>query len=131
MQRSDVPVVLVIEPATGIQDHTMDLQRAGLQVIRLSATTATTSAVLAAAPALIVAPLETTYRTLDLIRQLRINDGIRAIPIIIYGVRLTAADIEAIALAGALFLQLEPHDGDKLVAAVRGTLAASSAAQRL
>jgi hypothetical protein len=51
----------------------------------------------------------------------------RSPPVIVYGYGLSAEEIEHAARAGALWLQLEPSDGTKLVAAIRGVLAASSA----
>jgi hypothetical protein len=47
------------------------------------------------------------------------------IPIVIYGHQLRPQDIEDAARVGALWLHIEPADGARLVAAVRGLFAAS------
>jgi CheY-like chemotaxis protein len=63
--------------------------------------------------------------TLDLARRLRQNQEARLIPFVIYGHHLHPQDIEDATRVGALCLQVEPTDGARLVAAVRGLLAAS------
>jgi hypothetical protein len=61
---------------------------------------------------------------LDLVSRLRTEARPRGIPIpvIVYGYGLSAHDIERAATIGAMWLQLEPSDGTKLVAAIRGVL---------
>ena len=80
-------------------------------------------------PAIIAIELdgERSAGALELAPRLR-ADGARtmSIPVIVYGHRLSAADIERVATGGAMWLQLEPSDGPKLVAAIRGVLAAQT-----
>jgi CheY-like chemotaxis protein len=78
-------------------------------------------------PAIVAAELDGSGagRTLNLARRFRQDLRARPIPFIIYGHQLRPQDIEDAARAGALWLQIEPTDGARLAAAVRGLIAAS------
>lgn len=78
------------------------------------------------APAVVAAELDgDACTTLGLARRFRQNPDARLIPFIIYGHELRPRDIEEAARAGALWLQMEATDGPRLIAALRGLIAAS------
>lgn len=82
--------------------------------------------VLEQAPAVVAAELKGDgSTTLSLARRFRQTPEARLIPFIIYGHELRARDIQEAARAGALWLQMETTDGARLIAAVRGLIAAS------
>jgi hypothetical protein len=121
-------LVLLIEPhATRNQRHAQSLMRAGYRVSSVAAEGIDIGHVLQRRPAVIAAELDHSglVRTLNLAKRFRENPQARLIPFIIYGHQLRPRDIEDAARAGALWLQLEPTDGARLVAAVRGLIAAS------
>lgn len=64
--------------------------------------------------------------TLELARHLQSNDRARAIPFVVYGAQLSAFHIESIARAGAMWLQIEPSQGTKMVGAIRRIVAAGA-----
>lgn len=77
-------------------------------------------------PSIIVAELDgASNLTFELVDTLQAHALARHIPMIVYGFGLTPDQIEATARAGAMWLQLEPLDGYKLLGAVRGVLAAN------
>jgi DNA-binding NarL/FixJ family response regulator len=80
-------------------------------------------------PAVVAAELDDAglITVLNLARRFREIPEARLIPFIIYGHHLRPQDIEDAARTGALWLQLEPADGARLVSAVRGLIAASHA----
>jgi CheY-like chemotaxis protein len=100
------------------------LARAGFRSTRVAAAEVDVDCVLRQHPAVIAAELDGTV-PLNLIRRLRQNQETRLIPFIVYGHHLCPEDIEDALLAGALWLPLEPADGDRLAAAVRGLIAAT------
>jgi DNA-binding NarL/FixJ family response regulator len=121
------PVVLQItpQPDERVHDHAAILASAGFHVITHTHDQSSVKAVLRLAPRIVVAELADGGREtmFDLVQQLKASA--RHIPVIVYGVGLTAVEIETIARAGAMWLQLEPTDGFKLVGAVRGVLRAT------
>jgi len=120
------PVVFQISPQTDtrVHDHAAMLASAGFHVITHTHDQSSVKEVLRLGPRIVLAELAEGEREtmFDLVRQLKATA--RHIPVIVYGVGLTAGEIEATARAGAMWLQLEPTDGVKLVAAVRGVLRA-------
>ena len=122
------PLVLLAESAHAEHHHAEILARAGLRVIRLPAHEVTSALMRDVKPAIIAIEFDGLQPNdgLDLAPRLRADARPRAIPIpvIVYGHGLSAADIERAATGGAMWLQLEPSDGTKLVAAIRGVLAA-------
>jgi len=120
-------VLLVEPPGARTQRHADFLARAGYRVSSVAAENIDIAEVLQQRPAVIAAGLEHSglVRTLNLAKRFRENPQARLIPFIIYGHELRPRDIEDAARAGALWLQIEPTDGARLVAAVRGLIAAS------
>ena len=120
-------VLLVEHKGARNQGHTKALVDAGFRVESVASEEANIARVLARRPAVVAAELDGhgALAALDLARRFRENPRARLIPFIIYGHHLRARDIEDAARAGALWLQLEPADGARLVAAVRGVIAAS------
>ena len=121
-------LVLLVEPkGARNQGHTKALVGAGFRVESVASEEADPARVLERRPAVVVAELDGAgaVATLNLARRFRMNPQARLIPFIIYGHQLRAQDIEDAARAGALWLQLEPADGARLLAAVRGVIAAS------
>lgn len=121
------PVLLVEPKGRRNQEHTKALVGAGFRVESVAPEEADTARVLEQRPAVVAAELDGAgaLATLNLARRFRENSQARLIPFIIYGHELRPRDIENAARAGALWLQLEPGDGARLVAAVRGLIAAS------
>ena len=124
------PVVMLIEPHHGLHDHAATLSTAGINVVRIAALNASVDAVLSHHPTVIAAELVPALSTPTwaFVRRFRERTAARFIPLIVYGDHLRLEDIEAAATAGALWLQLEPGDGARLVAAVRGLMTAASKA---
>jgi len=121
-------LVLLVEPR-GVrnQRHAEFLAQAGYRVSSVAGEHIHIADVLQQRPAVIAAALDRSglMGTLDLAKRFRENPQGRLIPFIIYGHELRPQDIESAARAGALWLQIEPTDGARLVAAVRGLIAAS------
>jgi len=120
-------VLLVVPRGVRNRHHAETLARAGYRVSSVAAETVTIGDVLQQRPAVIAAELEHSglEGTLSLAKRFRENPQALLIPFIIYGHQLRPEDIEDAARAGALWLQIEPTDGARLVAAVRGLIAAS------
>jgi CheY-like chemotaxis protein len=127
---ADQPLVLLVEPKGAQHAHSDVVRRAGFRVAIIAAHEFDVARVLAQSPAVIAAELDGSgsVATLGLARQFRQNPQGRPIPFIVFGQHLRNSDIEDIARAGALWLQLGPADGARLVAAVRGLIAASEKA---
>lgn len=127
--RSQNPVVLLITPTKPppAHDHTAILGKAGFQILNHTHEDASVTEVLRLDPRIIAAELGAGGREgmFNMIRRLKAHPTVRHIPLIVYGVGLTADEIEATAHAGAMWLQLEPSDGYKLLGAIRGVLRAS------
>ena len=123
----DQPLVLLVEPKDGRHEHAAFLARAGFRVESVTTETVDIAGVIKRRPAVVAAELDGSgsATTLNLARRFRQDPRARPIPFIIYGHHLRSQDIEDAARAGALWLQLEPTDGARLVAAVRGLIAAS------
>src|SRR5215208_539009 len=128
---ADQPLVLLVEPRGAQHTHSEKISHAGFRVTTVAAHEFDVPRVLAQSPAVIAAELDGagSASTLSLARQFRQNPQGRPIPFIVFGHHLRNSDIEEIARAGALWLQLEPADGARLVAAVRGLIAASEKAE--
>jgi DNA-binding response OmpR family regulator len=126
---SSAPVVLLAESAHAEHQHAELLTHAGFRVVRLPLHEITSALIRDVKPALVAIELDGLQPSdaLDLAPRLRANARPRAIPVpvIVYGHGLSAPDIERAATGGAMWVQLEPSDGTKLVAAIRGVLAAS------
>ena len=121
-------LVLLIEPRPdGNPRHAESLVRAGYRVSSVAAQNIDIGHLLQQRPAVIAAELDHSglVGTLNLAKRLRENPRGRLIPFVIYGHELRPREIEDAARAGALWLQIEPPDGARLVAAVRGLIAAS------
>lgn len=118
------PLVLLIVPPDAHHQHTAILTAAGFRVLSQTDNEATVQSVLDLVPEIIVAELSgaRTDPMFDLVHRLKDDVRARDIPLIVYGIGLTAAQIEQTAHAGAMWLQLEPCDGYKLLGAVRGVL---------
>src|SRR5438067_388535 len=121
------PLVLLFEPKGGGHQHTDILVRAGFRVASVATEKVDIGGVLEQGPAVVAAEIDGSGSaiTLNLARRFRQDPRARPIPFIIYGHHLRPQDIEDAARAGALWLQLGPTDGERLVAAVRGLIAAS------
>ena len=122
------PLVVLVEPTDARnQHHSESLARAGFRVSSVQTEDVEVARVLEQRPAVIAAELDGAglVTTLSLAKRFRQNPEARLIPFVIYGHHLRPQDIEDAARAGALWLQLEPADGARLVAAVRGLVAAS------
>lgn len=126
---SDPPVVLLVEPSNARHHHAELLERAGFRVERLPPQDLGERQMRDLEPATVAIELDDgrAADALDLVTRLRANASPRAVPVpvIVYGHALSASDIEHAARRGAMWLQLEPSDGTKLVAAIRGVLSAS------
>ena len=123
------PVVLLVEPTDPKHRHEEILTRAGLRVVRLPPHEINSRLLDDVKPTIIAAELDGSQQSdaLDLTSRLREDARARStsVPVIVYGHSLKAEDIERAARGGAMWLQLEPSDGLKLVAAIRGVLAAT------
>ena len=121
------PIVLLVEPSGPKHQHAEVVTRAGFRVVRLPPEEVTPPQILDVGPAIIAVELDGANAgdALDLAPRLRADARARSIPVIVYGHGLDASDIERAARGGAMWLQLEPSDGLKLVAAIRGVLTAS------
>ena len=133
------PAVLLVESSSPEHHHAELLRRAGLHVVSLPPEQVTSHRIQALNPAIIAVELNESRPSdaLDLAPLLHgdarsrsdSNHGRaerrRYIPVIVYGHGLSAPDIETAARSGAMWLQLEPSDGVKLVAAIRGVLTAA------
>jgi hypothetical protein len=121
------PLILLLKPEGAQQHHHDLLSAAGFRVVT-SAIPGEIGALLDYGPAVVAAELVAAHapRTLELARKFRALPRTRAIPFIIYGTHLRRYEMETATRAGALWLHIEPRDGAKFVAAVRGVLAASS-----
>jgi len=126
---SSAPLVLLAESAHAEHHHAEMLTRAGFRVVRLTVHEVTPALVRDVKPAIIAMEFDGSQPSdgLDLAPRLRADARPRAIPVpvIVYGHGLSAPDIQRAATGGAMWVQLEPSDGAKLVAAIRGVLAAS------
>lgn len=126
---SQHPVVLLITPLQPppAHDHTAVLAKSGFTVVNHTHEDASVPEVLRLDPRIIVAELGDGGREgmFNMVRRLKAHPTVRHIPLIVYGVGLTADEIEATAYAGAMWLQLEPTDGYKLLGAIRGVLRAA------
>jgi CheY-like chemotaxis protein len=124
---ADQPLVVLIEPKEAQHRHAEAVARAGFRVASVAAEHVDVARVLEQGPAVVAAELDGSgsVPTLDLARRFRQNPQARLIPFVIYGVQLRTQDIENAARAGALWVQLEPADGARLAAAIRGLVAAS------
>ena len=118
------PLVLLIVPPDAHHQHTAILTAAGFRVVSQADNEATVQSVLDLIPKIIVAELSGNGADpmFGLVHRLKDDPRARDIPLIVYGIGLTADQIEQTAHAGAMWLQLEPCDGYKLLAAVRGVL---------
>ena len=123
----DQPLVLLVEHKGGQHQHAELLSRAGFRVASVATEKFDIVGLLEQGPAVVAAELDGSgsATTLNLARRFRQDPRARPIPFIIYGHHLRSEDIEDAARAGALWLQLEPTDGARSVAAVRGLIAAS------
>jgi DNA-binding NarL/FixJ family response regulator len=123
------PVVLLVEPTDPKHRHAEMLTRAGLRVVRLPPHEVNSQLLDDVKPAIIAAELDGSQQSdaLDLASRVREDAPPHStpVPVIVYGHGLKAEDIERAARGGAMWLQLEPSDGLKLVAAIRGVLAAT------
>jgi hypothetical protein len=122
--RGTSPLVLLIVPPEAHHKHTAILTAAGYRVVSQADDEATVQSVLDLSPRIIAAELSGTRTDpmFGLVHRLKDDPHARDIPLIVYGIGLTADQIEQTAHAGAMWLQLEPSDGYKLLAAVRGVL---------
>jgi hypothetical protein len=122
------PTILLVEPLHPKHEHADLLTRAGFRVERLSPADLDGPRIRDIRPAIVAIELDgaRTDDALDIASRLRVSPSRRAVPlpVIVYGHGLSAADIERAARSGAMWLQLEPSDGTKLVAAIRGVLTA-------
>jgi CheY-like chemotaxis protein len=123
---ADQSLIVLIEPKAARHRHTDILARAGFRVTSIAAEEFDLTRLLKQSPAVVAAELDDAgSATLNLAKQFRQTPQAPLIPFIIYGHQFRPQDIENAARAGALWLQLEPGDGNRLVAAVRGLIAAS------
>ena len=124
------PLVLLVEPEGARHRHAARIASAGFRVASMASEDLDIGRVLEQSPAVVAAELAGDgSTTLSLARRFREIPDARLIPFIIYGHELRARDIEEAARAGALWLQMETTDGARLVAAVRGLIAASHRAR--
>jgi DNA-binding response OmpR family regulator len=121
------PVVVLFQSRAN-DDHRHALARAGLRVEVIRDERVSEATVLSLAPNLIAIEFDSSRGTsaFDLPRRLRANPRMNMIPIIMYAPLLRAEDIEDIARSGLMWLQVGTTDNLKLIAAVRGVLAAAS-----
>jgi hypothetical protein len=139
-EKSSVPpLVLLVEPSAARHHHAALLAGAGFRVELLPPQAVTTQLIQDTNPAIIAIELDESNPgdALELAPRLRASADSRLTgpeerrgskfrtPVIVYGHGLAAADIERAARGGALWVQLEPADGVKLVAAIRGVLTAA------
>jgi DNA-binding response OmpR family regulator len=126
---SQQPIVLLVTPEKQARshDHTAILSKAGFQVVNHTHEAASVAEIVRLEPRIIIAELGEGGRDamFNLVRRVKAHQFGRHIPLIVYGVGLTADEIETTAHAGAMWLQLEPTDGYKLLGAVRGVLRAA------
>ena len=122
-------LVLLVTPEkqSGNHDHTAILSKAGFHVVNHTHEGASVSEIVRLEPRIIIAELGEggSDAMFNLVRRVKADPFGRHIPLIVYGVGLTADEIETTAHAGAMWLQLEPTDGYKLLGAVRGVLRAA------
>ena len=127
------PLVLLVEPSDYQHNHAELLTRAGFRVVRLPTAEITAQLIQEVNPAIVAAELNGSGSSdaLDLAPRLRRATSVSpprsyssalSVPVIVSGHSLSAPDIERAARGGAMWLQLEPSDGVKLVAAIRGVL---------
>jgi DNA-binding response OmpR family regulator len=121
------PVVLLVEPFEPKHKHAELLTRAGLRVVQLPPHEVNSRLLEDVNPVIIAAEVDGSHQSdaLDLAPRLRADARLAPVPVIVYGHHLNSEDIERAARGGAMWLQLEPSDGLKLVAAIRGVLAAA------
>jgi hypothetical protein len=122
------PLVLLVEPkGTRNPKHAGELMRAGFRVMSVASEDVDIVAVLEQGPAVVAAQLDGSgsSSTLNLARRFRQTPQARLIPFVIYGHELRPGDIEEAARIGALWVQVEPGDGARLVAVARGLIRAS------
>jgi hypothetical protein len=102
------------------------MSKAGFRVVSVPAHRASVRYELDQQPSVVAAELgaASAAQTWQFVRRFRQDGDARLIPCIVYGHGLKADDIETAARAGALWLQLEPSDGARLLAAARGLVAA-------
>jgi CheY-like chemotaxis protein len=125
---ADRPLILLVEPQVAKHRHADELRNAGFRTLSVPVAEADVDCVVAHRPAVIAAELDGSAAgggTLEFARRLREQRETQLIPLVIYGHELSHQDIESTARVGALWLQLEPNDGARFVAAVRGLIAAS------
>jgi len=122
---ASLPLVVLIESDGSQHRHADMMSRAGFRVVSLPARDAKVSDVLDQRPRVVAAELSPANptHTWEFVRGLRQDSNARAIPCIVYGHSLDAHDIETAARAGALWLELAPPDGARLLAAARGLVA--------
>jgi DNA-binding response OmpR family regulator len=123
---TDQLLVLLIEPQAPRHRHAEALGKAGFRAVAVPAREADIARALDQHPAVIAAELDApATTTLELAKRLRQNRNARLIPLVIYGHELRHEDVDDAARAGVLWLHVEPRDGGRLVAAVRGLVAGS------
>ena len=124
------PVVLLVTPEKQARnhDHTTMLTKAGFNVVNHTHEEASVTEIVRLEPRIIIAELGEggSEAMFELVRRVKAHQFGRHFPVIVYGVGLTADEIETTAHAGAMWLQLEPTDGYKLLGAVRGELRAAN-----
>ena len=119
------PLVLLIEPQVARHRPAAALEKAGFRSASVDAGEVDVDRVADQRPAVIAAELDgSAVATLELARRVRQNPQTRLIPLVIYGHDLRRST-SRMPLAGALRLQPEPDDDARLVAVVRGVVAAS------
>jgi hypothetical protein len=122
------PLVLLVQ-ASDARRHQDMLRQAGFRVHASADVTHIQGEVLTVKPALIAIELA-AGRAVNVFQsagELRSESGARDIPVILYADRLQAQDIENAARARLLWVQIGGGDDLKLVAAIRGVLAARGA----
>src|SRR5688572_23885375 len=122
-QINDGMLVLLLTPTQPHKhDHTAVLTKEGYRVQVHTHSEASVTEILRLDPAVVIAELGDEGRAgmFELVQRLKEHKLTRHIPLIVYGVGLTAGEIESTARAGAMWLQLEPRDGYKLLGAIRG-----------
>jgi hypothetical protein len=121
------PLFVLIEQDGTEHHHAEIALRAGFRVVSVLAQEASAAHIVDQAPSVVGVELSSTNpgQTWEFVRRFRQISEARLIPCLIYGHHLQADDIETAARAGALWLQLEPSDGARLIAAARGLVAAA------
>jgi len=124
---SSSPLIVLVETENSEHHHAETASRAGFRVISVPVHEAKAGHVLDQAPNVVAVELSAANpdQTWEFVRRFRQHQAARLIPCIVYGHRLQTGDIETAARAGALWLQLEPSDGARLLAAARGLVAAA------